>query len=76
MPAEAPAATTLTAATAPANPAAEAELKQRISELGDLTVLNQEDLEVMAEGTDLPLAALVKHQKLQQVMNKARGATV
>lgn len=75
-PAEAPAATTLTAATAPANPAAEAELKQRISELGDLTVLNQEDLEVMAEGTDLPLAALVKHQKLQQVMNKARGATV
>ena len=76
VPAEAPAATTLTAATAPANPAAEAELKQRISELGDLTVLNQEDLEVMAEGTDLPLAALVKHQKLQQVMNKARGATV
>ena len=69
-------ATSVAAGAAPVAPAADGDLKQRLNALGDLTLLNHDDLEVMAEGTDLPLAALVKHQKLQQVMNKARGATV
>ena len=71
-----PTPATAAAAVAPAAAGTDADLKQRLSALGDLTLLNHDDLEVMAEGMDLPLAALVKHQKLQQVMNKARGATV
>ncbi|MDE1186415.1 MAG: hypothetical protein PW844_08050 [Pantoea sp.] len=50
-----------------------ADDKARIAELGDLTVLNDEELLLVAEDAGLPFEALQHRRKVQLVLHKARG---
>lgn len=54
-------------------PAAIADEKARIAELGDLTALDDEELRLVAEDLDLSMEALISRRKVQRVLNKARG---
>lgn len=58
--------------TAPDRAPAADEEKQRIQALGDLTQLSEEELALIAEDMDLPLESLLKRQRVQAVLNKAR----
>ncbi|AIU87123.1 hypothetical protein ABRP70_03230 [Pectobacterium odoriferum] len=46
--------------------------KQRIHELGDLTLFSEEELQLIADDLGLPLASLQKRQRVQALLNKAR----
>lgn len=54
-------------------PAANADEKARVAELGDLTALDDEELRLVAEDLGLPIEALLSRRKVQRVLNKARG---
>lgn len=54
-------------------PAANADEKARIAELGDLTALDDEELRLVAEDLGLSVEALLSRRKVQRVLNKARG---
>ena len=58
--------------TAPA-PLSSPDDKARIAALGDLTVLADEELQLLADDLELPLDALLNRRKVQLVLNKARG---
>ena len=47
--------------------------KQRLHALGDLTGLDQEELALIAEDQGLPLDAVAKRQRVQQLLNKTRA---
>ncbi len=47
--------------------------KARVVALGDLTVLADEELQLLADDLELPLDALLNRRKVQLVLNKARG---
>ncbi|MBD8216703.1 hypothetical protein [Erwinia persicina] len=68
----APAAAPVTA-PAPAAPLADdAEEKQRIHALGDLTSFSADELQLIADDQGLALPALQKRQQVQALLNKAR----
>ena len=52
--------------------AAQQQEKERLDALGDLTDLNQEELALIADDKGLPLEALMKRQRVQQLLNRTR----
>ncbi|MCL6327341.1 hypothetical protein [Pectobacterium polaris] len=46
--------------------------KQRIHELGDLTLFSEEELQLIADDQELSLESLKKRQRVQALLNKAR----
>ncbi|WGL28478.1 hypothetical protein OWC53_02475 [Pectobacterium brasiliense] len=58
-----------TAVNAPEND----DEKQRIHELGDLTLFSEEELQLIADDQALSLESLKKRQRVQALLNKARA---
>lgn len=63
----------LSTSAAPSQPAINNEDKSRIHALGDLTGIEEEDLALIAEDQGFPLEALLKRQRVQQLLNKTRA---
>lgn len=53
--------------------AAKDDEKERIIALGDLVGLDEEDLALIADDQGLPLEAVLKRQRVQQLLNKTRA---
>lgn len=68
----APAAAPVTAPAPTASVADDAEEKQRIHALGDLTSFSADELQLIADDQGLALPALQKRQQVQALLNKAR----
>ena len=56
-----------------AEPQAPQNEKERLDALGELTGLDEEELALIAEDQGLPLEALLKRQRVQQLLNKTRA---
>ena len=59
-------------ATSAVNTPESDEEKQRIHELGDLTLFSEEELQLIADDQGLSLESLKKRQRVQALLNKAR----
>lgn len=57
----------------PSNAVTNMDYKAQIAALGDLTLLNDEELQLLADDLELPLDGLLNRRKVQLVLNKARG---
>jgi hypothetical protein len=71
--ATAPAMAALKSANAPTLASHHADDKARVAALGDLTLLDDEELRLVADDLELPLSALLSRRKVQSLLNKARG---
>jgi len=71
--AAAPASVALQAVNAPTLVSHNADDKARVAALGDLTLLDDEELRLVADDLELPLSALLSRRKVQSLLNKARG---